>query len=299
MAIRNEKNMRIPLFTRRTLGEKINVAIDFLRQNWRVALRFSIYLLLPLAIIHTVGLYDIVRSITSDDYNSSDVNAIFTIIIFVIGTCLIYTLILTLFQYYQGSDDGDLSVLTFKDVKGQMWKNLKRILILLFPILAIVIPASLIMIVTMLAPFISLFFFVGYAILMFILMMIPIYYILEYCSIRGAFQRSFSHATESLGKLIGLMFALMLVVGIISTSTSIPMVVYIFITDNLFPSGQVGRAVSLIIDVILYVLLVMQTFFSYLSFALVVTTLVFHYGSNAREQDDLAIAVDIENFENL
>ena len=33
--------------------------------------------------------------------------------------------------------------------------------------------------------------------------------------------------------------------------------------------------------------------------ALVITTLVYHYGSNAREQDDLAIASDIENFENL
>ena len=123
--------MRIALYTRRTLGEKITVAIDFLRQNWRVALRFSIYLLLPIALIHSVGLFTLVRSITSDNYNSSDVGAIFSIIIFVIVACLIYTLILTLFQYYQGSVDGDLSSLTFKDVKGQMWKNLKRILVLL------------------------------------------------------------------------------------------------------------------------------------------------------------------------
>lgn len=291
--------MRIALYTRRTLGEKINVAIDFLRQNWRVALRFSIYLLLPLALIHSVGLFTLLRSITSDNYNSSDVGAIFSIVIFVIVACLIYTLILTLFQYYQGSDDGDLSALTFKDVKGQMWKNLKRILVLLLSILAIAVPLSFIMLVSLVVPFISLFVFVGYSIMMFIVMMVPIYYILENCRVRDAYGRSFSHARESLGKLIGLMFALLLVVSIISTSTSMPMVVFLFVTEQLIPSGQLSRPVSLSFDIILYVFVIIQTFFSYLSMALVVTTLVFHYGSNAREQDDLAIAVDIENFENL
>ena len=103
MATKTENNMRIALYTRRTLGEKINVAIDFLRQNWSVALRFSIYLLLPLALIQSVGLFTLVRSITNDNYTSSDISAVFSIIIFVIVSCLIYTLILTLFQYYQGS----------------------------------------------------------------------------------------------------------------------------------------------------------------------------------------------------
>ncbi len=291
--------MRIALYTRRTLGEKINVAIDFLRQNWRVALRFSIYLLLPLALIQSVGLFTLVRSITNDNYTSSDISAVFSIIIFVIVSCLIYTLILTLFQYYQGSDDGDLSALTFKDVKGQMWKNLKRILMLLPSILAMAVPLSFIMLVSLVVPFISLFVFVGYSIMMFIVMMVPIYYILENCKVRDAYGRSFSHARESLGKLIGLMFALMLVVIIISSSTSVPMLVFLFASENLAPSGHVSRAVCLSLDIILYMFMIAQTFFSYLSMSLVVTTLVFHYGSNAREQDDLAIAVDIENFENL
>ena len=299
MATKTENNKRIALYTRRTLGEKINVAIDFLRQNWHVALRFSIYLLLPLALIHSVGVFTLVRSITNDNYTSSDISAVFSIIIFVIVSCLIYTLILTLFQYYQGSDDGDLSALTFKDVKGQMWKNLKRILVLLPSILAIAVPLSFIMLVSLVVPFISLFVFVGYSIMMFIVMLVPIYYILENCKVRDAYGRSFSHARESLGKLIGLMFALLLVVSIISTSTSMPMVIFLFVTEQLIPSGQLSRAVSLSFDIILYVFVIIQTFFSYLSMALVVTTLVFHYGSNAREQDDLAIAVDIENFENL
>ena len=299
MATTTDTSTRIALYTHRTLGEKINVAIDFLRQNWRVALRFSIYLLLPLALIHSVGLFTLVRSYTNVNYNSSEEGALLSIIIFVIVICLIYTLILTLFQYYQGSDDGDLSMLKFKDVKGQMWKNLKRILVLLTSLVAVVALLSFIMLASITLPLISIIVFVGYSIMMFILMMVPIYYILENCSVREAYSRSFSHARESSGKLIGLMFALLLVVGIILTSTSIPMTVFLICTEQLVPGGHLSRAVSISFDIILYVLMIAQTFFSYLSMALVLTTLVFHYGSNAREQDDLAIAVDIENFENL
>ena len=45
--------------------------------------------------------------------------------------------------------------------------------------------------------------------------------------------------------------------------------------------------------------LALATAAHYLSMSLVITTLVYHYGSNAREQDDLAIASDIDDFANL
>ena len=95
------------------------------------------------------------------------------------------------------------------------------------------------------------------------------------------------------------MLALLLVVGIIQSATAIPMLIFVFATDNLSPSGAMNGVLKMVFDIILYLFLIIQTFFGYLSMALVITTLVYHYGSNAREQDDLAIASDIENFENL
>ncbi len=299
MAALSDKTHKIPLYARRTLGEKINAAIDFLRQNWRVALRFSIYLLLPLALIHSVGLYAFVRSITNDYYNSTDMGFLVSALITLLSMCLIYTLILTLFQYYQGSDDGDLSMLTFRDVKGQMWHNFKRTLIVMIPLVVLVIPLLLIAFVTLFVPFFSLIILVGCSILAFILMMVPIHYILENVTLGNAFGRSFGHARESWGKLLGLMLALLLVVWIIQSSTTIPMLVFVFATDNLTPSGATSGTLKMILDVILYIFLIIETFFGYLSMSLVITTLVYHYGSNAREQDDLAIASDIENFANL
>ena len=294
-----DNNIHIPLYVQRTVGEKINAAIDFLRQNWRVLLRFSIYLLLPLALIHSVGLFTFVKSVTADHYNSTDMGFFTTAIFFVISMCLIYTLILTMFQYYQGSTDGDLSMLTFSDVRGQMWYNFKRMLVIMIPLVVIMALIAVMMFVFIFIPFISMPFVVGLAILSFILMMVPIHYVLENTTIALAFSRSFSHARGSWGKLFGLMFALLLVVGIIGSATSLPMLVVIFATKNLTPSGGLSMTLQLTIDVILYIYIILETFFGYLLTALVITTLIYHYGSNAREHDDLAIASDIENFANL
>lgn len=305
MAASVDKHTRIPLYARRTIGEKINAAIDFLRQNWRVALRFSIYLLLPIALLHSVGIFTFIRSLTSDTYNSTDIGFLVSSLISFVSICLLYTLIITLFQYYQASTDGDLSMLSFRDVKGLMWTNFKRLLLIMIIILGITILISLLVVAILELPILLLPFFLliptllGSAILFFILMMVPIHYLLENSTVAEAFSRSFSHARESWGRLFALMFAMILVVGIINSVASLPMLVFMIATEILSRSGESSQVLSITFDVILYAFIILETFFGYLSMALVITTLVYHYGSNARENDDLAIANDIDNFANL
>lgn len=300
MATTSDTSTKIPLYARRTLGEKINAAIDFLRQNWRVALRFSIYMMLPLALIQSGGMFTIVRSMSDDSFNNeTDLGVLSSTILSLIVLCFTYTLILTLFQYYQGSSDGDLSMLTFRDVKSQMWHNLKRVLKAMLPIIVIMALSSLLVFFFMLLPFISLLVFLIYALLFFILMIVPIHYVLESVNLREAFNRCFSHASASWGNLFGLMFSMVLVVMIIQSVTGMPMLVFAFATNSLSYSGTPTAALSVTYDIVLYLFLIVQTFFGYLSMSLVITTLVYHYGSNAREQDDLAIASDIDDFANL
>lgn len=130
-------------------------------------------------------------------------------------------------------------------------------------------------------------------------MIVPIHYVLESVNLREAFNRCFSHALASWGNLFGLMFSMVLVVMIIQSVTGMPMLVFAFATNSLSYSGTPTAALSVTYDIILYLFLIVQTFFGYLSMSLVITTLVYHYGSNAREQDDLAIASDIDDFANL
>lgn len=299
MAGNRDIHTKISLYESRTVGETINIAIDFLRQNWRTALRLSVYLLLPIALLHSVGIFSLVMSLKSDYYNSTDLGFIFTMLFFFIGLSVTYTLILTLVQYYQGSVDGDLSMLTFRDVRGVLWRNFKRVIAAMMPILLLMVVCSLVFTVLMFIPLISLVALVAYFVLFFVMMMVPIYYTLEGVPLGLAFKRSFTHAKESWGRLLGLMFALLLVVFIILGATSMPMTVFTFAKDSLLPSGELDITYEMIFNIIMYVFIVIETFFSYLSMALVVTAMVFHYGRNARQHDDLAIGSDIDNFENL
>ncbi|MBO4723505.1 MAG: hypothetical protein J5629_11350 [Muribaculaceae bacterium] len=299
MAGNRDIHTKISLYESRTVGETINIAIDFLRQNWRTALRLSVYLLLPIALLHSVGIFSLVMSLKSDYYNSTDLGFLLTALFFFIGLSVTYTLILTLVQYYQGSVDGDLSMLTFRDVRGVLWRNFKRVIAAMMPILLLMVLCSLVFAVLMFIPLVSLVALVAYFVLFFVMMMIPIYYTLEGVPLGLAFKRSFNHAKESWGRLLGLMFALLLVVFIILGATSMPMTVFTFAKDSLLPSGELDITYEMILNIIIYVFIVIETFFSYLSMALVVTAMVFHYGRNARQHDDLAIGSDIDNFENL
>lgn len=286
---------KISLYVNRSVGETINIAIDFLRQNWRTALRLSVYMLLPIALLHSVGIFTLAKSLTSDYYNSTDVGMMLTLLFFFISLSTIYTLILTLVQYYQGSDDGDLSMLKFRDARGTLWRNFRRVMLAMIPILLLLIVCTLLMSV--------LIFFIitipAYFVLFFILMMIPIYYVLEHVPLGYAFKRSFSHAKESWGTLFGLMFTLLLVVAFILGATMMPMLVFKYTAHDLLPGGKMGTSAQLIYEVVMYVFIVIETFFAYLSMAMVVTAMVFHYGRNARRHDDVAISSDIDNFENL
>ena len=49
-------NPKIRYYRERTFGEKLNITFDYLRENWRIILRFSFYLLLPLCIFQAFAL---------------------------------------------------------------------------------------------------------------------------------------------------------------------------------------------------------------------------------------------------
>ena len=300
MEARRNSNNKIPLYARRKLGEKVNAALDFLRQNWQITLRFTLYVLLPVALLHSMGVYTIFRATFSNIVNSVDLSVIMSALFFMISICLIYSLILTLFQYYMGSEDGDLSMLTFSDVKGQLWHNLKRVFLLAIPILIAFVVLAIVAMIIIFMPFFSIFAMAALATLFFILMMVPIFYVLENIDASTAVKRAFSHAKNSWGNLLGLMIAMTILVAIIQGVIATPMIIFSFAYEQLTTVAQQTQSASKIMyDAILYVFVVLHVFFSYLSLMVVVTTLVFHYGSDASEHDDIAIANDIENFANL
>ena len=47
---------KIAMYVKRPFGEKLNASFDFLKENWKLLLRFTTYLLLPLCLIQALSL---------------------------------------------------------------------------------------------------------------------------------------------------------------------------------------------------------------------------------------------------
>lgn len=47
---------KIAMYVKRPFGEKLNASFDFLKENWKLLLKFTTYLLLPLCLIQALSL---------------------------------------------------------------------------------------------------------------------------------------------------------------------------------------------------------------------------------------------------
>ena len=47
---------KIAMYVKRPFGEKLNASFDFLKENWKLLLKFITYLLLPLCLIQALSL---------------------------------------------------------------------------------------------------------------------------------------------------------------------------------------------------------------------------------------------------
>ena len=46
---------KIAMYVKRPFGEKLNASFDFLKENWKLLLKFTTYLLLPLCLIQALS----------------------------------------------------------------------------------------------------------------------------------------------------------------------------------------------------------------------------------------------------
>ena len=47
---------KIALYAKRTFGEKFNATFDFIKENWKQLLKYTLYLLLPVSLIQALSL---------------------------------------------------------------------------------------------------------------------------------------------------------------------------------------------------------------------------------------------------
>lgn len=296
---RNNKltDQRILLYKERNASECMNAAFDFMRQNWHILLRYSLYVLLPICIIQTVGIVSVAEGILAQVSEPPIADMVTFLCFGLVGFVLLNAVLWTMVKLYHERTDGLASVIGAV-FRKQFWPMLGRMAIAVIPILLIMAPALVVSTIVML--FVPFAFFVYMLVALPILLVAPIY-ALEDVSIVAAVKRAFVLGFKQMGVLLLMAITLVVMVYVLQGIVMLPLALIFalraFLAD---PTATLVNPMFTMGGKVLFDLFsVLFCYVTYLSIAVVLLSAAYLYGSSAQKGEDRSLVSDIDNFENL
>ena len=134
---------KIAMYVKRPFGEKLNASFDFLKENWKLLLKFTTYLLLPLCLIQALSLNGLmsgalsisaIASSTAMAASSSSLIAFGSyyglyMFLYLIGIILLTSLVYGLIRTYNEREER-LQGVTLGMLKPRLFRNIKRLLLM-------------------------------------------------------------------------------------------------------------------------------------------------------------------------
>lgn len=295
---RNNKptDNRILLYQVRSASECMNAAFDFIRQNWKVLLRYSLFVLLPVCVLQTVGLISIVDSALSQIGEFPITDFVTLLVLGTVGFVLLNAFLWSMVKLYHERTDG-LASITGKDYRQLFWPMLKRMVVATLPILLILVPAWALS--TVLLMFVPFAFFIYMLVALPILLIAPIY-ALEQCTIFNAVARAFKLGFRQFGTLVLMAITLIILVYVLQGVAMIPWALLIALKSLLLGASSSSPAFLEVLGNSLFnIFSVLLCYVTYISIAVVLISGAYLYGAVVQQDEDVSIITDIDNFENL
>lgn len=296
---RNSKaiDKRELLYKERTASECMNAAFDFIRSNWQILLRYSLYILLPVCIIQTVGIITVVDGILAQTSSPPIADLITFIVMGTVGFVLLNALIWTMVKFYNERADG-LATVTGQDFRHMFRHMLGRMVVAVVPLLIILVPALALSVIVQLI--IPIAFFAYMIVAMPILLIAPVY-ALEPVGIFMAIKRAFLLGFSQIGTLILMSLTLVIMVYTLEGIVMLPwglLVAFksVLVTD---PTSWTRPELAGLGKVVFNLFSVLLCYVTYISIAVVLISAAYLYGSVVQQREDMSLLTDIENFENL
>lgn len=307
---------KIALYVRRSFGEKFNASFDFIKENWKLMLKYATYLLLPLCLVqalslnglmtYTLGLFGFLES----GFPDSAILSFFAyyglyMLLLIIGIVLLTALVYAMIRTYNEREER-LQGVTLGMLRPMLLHNVKRMFILVFFGLVLTMLASLIIGVlaalfpeTLFAIVMILFIPFMIAVAVPFSLWAPIY-LLEDISIVDSLKKTFRLGFTTWGGIFMISLVMGFIAGILQSVTLIPWYIgtavkYIFMTS----SGGTEATVSVGYSFLLYLLAVVQVFGAYLAMIFSFVGLAYQYGHASEKVDSIMVESDIDNFDKL
>ena len=313
-------NPKIKFFKVRTLGEKLSVTFDFLRETWKPLLKFSFYLILPICLFQSFVLNSSMSSMYSMGYNMGAGNEginfypmilsyLFYLLFVLLGTSVLNAMVYSLMSEYDQRETRLMSI-TLQDFKSALIKKtvklLRAFLLFVGAIVLLGLLAFLLLYALASENLYGIFVFLLIIIIAgLIFIMIPMQlfmpiYLFEEISFSGALKKTFKYGVAHWGGTFVIVFIFGLLANIISSVTMMPWYVMLLVGQMLSITGQgSGINASIWYQFISYLLGILQSYGMYASYLLTSVGIAFQYFHIREKNEGITIDTNIRDFDRL
>jgi membrane protein YqaA with SNARE-associated domain len=306
---------KIEFYRKRDFSGKLNVTFQFLRENRKPLVKFTLYLLLPVCLVQTLAMNSFIGNVfTLGQTNSfTSFGAVFFrnygiyILCMLAGSILLSALIYSLMQTY-GKREDRLVNLQWSDFKEQLITNLKRSLklllvtFLLFVALVLVlgiiagILASIHPALVVIAVFV---FLAGCLCLIPLSLMPPIYIFEPETGLKDAIVKAWKFGFADFWSLLGFLIVISIIASVLQTVTMMPWYI-VTVVGTLFSfNSDATFTPSVLYKFSVYILGIIQSMGNYIASIITITGLAFQYFHSREKHEGVTIESNITNFSEL
>lgn len=301
---------KIVFYQERTFGDKFNVSFEFIKQNWKILLRYISYVILPLSFVGALTLnsfiqnvYDTTKLYDANAYVGIALPYVFTVIVFGLGAYWLAITVFSLMQVYNLRENG-LDDVNFSELKGYFkrnaWRLFKSGVVVTLFILAVVIFS--VALAAAIHWILAVFLFIALMALYVPMIMIFPTYIYEDISIWKAFGRGITLGWKTWGGIFALGLVLGLLANVVISVFSLPWEVC-FVLKGIFLQGEISAEYTFTSSVwftlITYVFSIVMLYVQFVTYSLFFVSTSYLYSHAAEQQDDMSVEEGVANFNEL
>lgn len=314
METQESQSPKIPFYMQRPFGEKMNASFDFIKENWKVLLKYITYLILPVCIFQGLSLNTffgyymsaVMSGIngTNMDFDSFGegffVSYGFMMLFSFIGYLLITALLYALVKLYNDREDRLVGI-TFKEIRPLLFRNMGRLFLMGILLMVIIIAFAIVMgIFGALAPLTLILTVPAFFAFFIALSIWPPVYLFENIGLGNSFSKAIRLGFATWGGIFAILFIMGLIASVLQGVISTPWYMTVMVESLLSYSeeGVIAES-SFLYNFFVYILAVLFVYSMYLSMTFGILGISYQYAHATEKMDSITVETEIDNFENL
>ena len=303
---------KIAMYVKRPFGEKLNASFDFLKENWKLLLKFVTYLLLPLCLVQALSLNGLMGGALEMSAGANDMVVPSSLVaigsyyglymlLCIIGTVMLTSLVYALIRVYNEREER-LQGMTLSMLRPLLFRNMKRLFLMVAAcVILVLLVGGVVGVLVALSPF-TLFLTVPFmfAFLVPLALLAPVY-LFEDITLMGAFKKTFRLGFATWGGVFLISIVMGFIANVLQGVTMMPWYIAT-VVKYFFAVSDVGGSevtVSAGYNFFLYLLAIIQAFGTYLAMIFSIVGLAYQYGHASEVVDSITVESDIDNFDKL